>query len=376
MISFWENKNLIHFDVIVIGSGICGLSTACSIKEKKPNLNVAILERGILPSGASTKNAGFACIGNPTEDLADLELMGQESLIQLVSKRFSGLQILRNRLGDENIGYEATGSHEIIFQQQVFNESNIDLLNQILFSIFDKPVFEKLPSHHSYFGFDKTKVQSIYKNKLDGQIDTGLMMNNFVSYANKLGIRIFTGTSVEAIEDSGNSIELSLKSEFQSLKIKTQKLAICTNAFSKKLLPDLDLQPGRGQVLITTEIEGLQLNGTYSFDEGFYYFRNVGKRLLFGGGRNLDFKTEESLEFELNPQIQNQLISHLKTWIIPQHEFKIERQWVGIMAFGGIKTPYIKKLSNNMVAGVRMNGMGVALSGKIGEELANFLVED
>ncbi|MFY8108472.1 MAG: NAD(P)/FAD-dependent oxidoreductase [Bacteroidia bacterium] len=374
MISFWENKNFLHFDVLVIGSGICGLSAACSIKEKNKNLNIAIIERGILPSGASTKNAGFACIGNPTEDLADLDLMGKESLIQLVSKRFSGLQILRNRLGDENIGYEATGSHEIIFHNQEFDESKIELLNQILFPVFDQPVFEKLPSHHSYFGFDKNKVQSIYKNNLDGQIDTGLMMDNFISYANSLGIRILTGTSVEAFEDLGNSIELSLKSEFQSIKIKTQKLAICTNAFSKKLIPEIDLQPGRGQVLITNEIEGLQLNGTYSFDEGYYYFRNVGKRVLFGGGRNLDFKTEESLEFELNPKIQNQLISHLKEWIIPQHDFTIERQWTGIMAFGGNKTPFIKRLSNNVVAGVRMNGMGVALSGKIGEELAEMLL--
>ncbi len=374
MISFWENKNLLHFDVLIIGSGICGLSTACSIKEKYKNLKVAIIERGILPSGASTKNAGFACIGNPTEDLADLDIMGKESLIQLVSKRFSGLQILRKRLGDENIGYEATGSHEIIFHNQEFDESKIELLNQILFPVFNQPIFEKLSYHHSYFGFDKIKVQSIYKNNLDGQIDTGLMMDNFVSYANSLGIRMLTGTSVEAFEDIGNSIELYLKSEIQSIKIKTQKLAICTNAFSKKLIPEIDLQPGRGQVLITNEIEGLQLNGTYSFDKGYYYFRNVGKRVLFGGGRNLDFKTEESLEFELNPKIQNQLISHLKEWIIPQHNFTIERQWTGIMAFGGNKTPFIKKLSNNIVAGVRMNGMGVALSGKIGEELAEMLL--
>ncbi len=375
MISFWENKNFINFDVIIIGSGICGLSTACSIKEKNKNLKIAILERGILPSGASTKNAGFACIGNPTEDLADLELMGKESLIQLVSKRFSGLQILRNRLGDENIGYEATGSHEIIFHQQEFNESNIELLNQILFPVFKKAVFEKMPSHHAYFGFDKNKVLSIYKNNLDGQIDTGLMMDNFVTYANQIGIRIFTGTSVDEIQEDSDSIGIVAKSEFQSIKIKTKKLAICTNAFSKKILPDLDLQPGRGQVLVTNEIEGLKLNGTYSFDEGYYYFRNVGKRVLFGGGRNLDFKTEESLEFELNPTIQNQLIAHLKDWIIPDHDFKIERQWTGIMAFGGNKTPFIKKISNNIVAGVRMNGMGVALSGKIGEELAEMLLD-
>lgn len=29
-------------------------------------------------------------------------------------------------------------------------------------------------------------------------------------------------------------------------------------------------------------------------DEGFYYFRDIDGRLLFGGGRNTDFKTDET----------------------------------------------------------------------------------
>ncbi|MFY8020700.1 MAG: NAD(P)/FAD-dependent oxidoreductase [Bacteroidia bacterium] len=374
MISFWEHKSLIDFDIIIIGAGICGLSTACSLMEKNPQLKVAIIERGILPSGASTKNAGFACIGNPTENLVDIDLMGEEKLIELVLKRFSGLNKLRSRLGDQHIQYEATGSHEVIFHHQTFDDSQVNYLNHILFPHFKQDVFEKLDDSHSYFGFDRKKVQSIYKNKLDGQIDTGMMMNHFVTYANGLGIKIFTGTQVESFHEENNSIQLHLQSAFQTLNFRAQKLAICTNAFSKTFLPDIDLQAGRGQVLVTNEIANLQIKGTYSFDEGYFYFRNIGNRILFGGGRNLDFKTEETLEFGINSNIQNELILHLKNWILPNQEFTIDRQWSGIMAFGGDKTPYVKKISNNIVAGIRMNGMGVALSGAIGEELAEMLL--
>ena len=296
MISFWEDKSLVHFDIIIIGSGICGLSTACSIKEKYSSLKVAIIERGIFSSGASTKNAGFACIGNPTEDLSDLELMGEDKLIELVHRRYAGLNILRKRLGDQKIQYESNGSHEIIFQNQIFEESQIDKLNKILFPLFKQAVFEKLKDSHEYFGFDKKKVKSIYKNKLDGQINTGMMMDSYVDYATNLGIRIFTGTHVESFHQEVNSIQLELKSAFHSLKFHTQKLAICTNAFSKSLLPDIDLKPGRGQVMVTSPIPNLQIKGTFSFDDGYYYFRDINNRVLFGGGRNLDFQTEETLE--------------------------------------------------------------------------------
>lgn len=60
MISFWEKRSLVDYNYLVIGGGIVGLSTAISIKEKVPKSSVLVVERGILPSGASTKNAGFA----------------------------------------------------------------------------------------------------------------------------------------------------------------------------------------------------------------------------------------------------------------------------------------------------------------------------
>jgi glycine/D-amino acid oxidase-like deaminating enzyme len=59
--SYWEKKHLFFdYDLIVIGSGIVGLSTAISFKEKNKKAKILILEKGILPNGASLKNAGFA----------------------------------------------------------------------------------------------------------------------------------------------------------------------------------------------------------------------------------------------------------------------------------------------------------------------------
>ena len=72
--SYWENKELIgDNDIVIIGSGITGLSTAIHLKRTSPSLKILILERGVLPWGASTKNAGFACFGSLGEVLDDLQ---------------------------------------------------------------------------------------------------------------------------------------------------------------------------------------------------------------------------------------------------------------------------------------------------------------
>jgi hypothetical protein len=60
--------------------------------------------------------------------------------------------------------------------------------------------------------------------------------------------------------------------------------------------------------------------------------------------------------------------------ILPGNKMKIEQQWSGIMAFGKNKLPLVQKVSEHIAVGARLNGMGIALSSKIGEEIATLLV--
>src|SRR4051812_30299749 len=91
MLSFWETESFLNYDIIIIGSGIIGLSTAISIKEKSPGKSVLVLERGLFPSGASTRNAGFASFGSLTEILSDLKHTSPETILALTEKRWRGL---------------------------------------------------------------------------------------------------------------------------------------------------------------------------------------------------------------------------------------------------------------------------------------------
>src|SRR5574343_1687249 len=106
-LSYWEIKNwFTNVDYTIVGSGIVGLHTALALRERFPSAKILVLEKGVLPQGASTKNAGFACFGSISEIIDDLKTHSEEEVIQLISKRYHGLQLLRKNLGDENLDFK------------------------------------------------------------------------------------------------------------------------------------------------------------------------------------------------------------------------------------------------------------------------------
>jgi glycine/D-amino acid oxidase-like deaminating enzyme len=375
MLSFWESNSLINYQYIIVGAGITGLSTACAIKEKNPRATVLVIEKGILPTGASTKNAGFACVGSYTEKWADYERLGEEQFLQLIEDRWVGLYLLRKRLGDDHINYINHGGFELMINEGGADADKVAKLNDMLAPMFKKQVFYIAPQFIKQFGFNSEIVSDMVFNPFEGQIDTGKMMNTLMNYAGILQIRVITGTDVKHIEDTPTGAKVYCENNGQKITFNAEQVAICTNAFTKHFLPDEEVTPGRGQVLCTSPINDLRFTGIFHFDEGYYYFRNYGKRVIFGGGRNIDFETETTTTFELNERIQNQLNYFLEEVILPGTNYTIEQQWSGIMAFNQQKTPLVKRVNPHIVVGARLNGMGIALASKVADTLADLMIK-
>ena len=367
--SYWELKQYFtEFDLIVIGSGIVGLSSAISFINKNKKAKILILERGLLPNGASTKNAGFACFGSSSELLDDLSKNNSETVWETVLMRWQGLQILRKRLGDKGIDLNLWGGYELFDSKEnkIRSLEKIQELNKEIYQHLGlKNCFSEYPKNN--FGFKNTK--GIILNKYEGQIDTGLMMQNLLLLAQKKGITVLNNIEIKAINDLGGKVELkSINGVF-----KAKKVVVATNGFANELLKINNIKPARAQVLITKPISQLKIKGTFHYQEGYYYFRNIKNRLLFGGGRNINFKKEETTEIGLNSKIQNHLEYLLKTMILPNTVFEIEHRWSGIMGVGNEKKPIIKPITNNVIAAVRMGGMGIAIGSKVGEIVAKIL---
>jgi glycine/D-amino acid oxidase-like deaminating enzyme len=368
-LSYWEIKTwLSNVDFTVIGSGIVGLSCAIRLKEQHPHSKVLILEKGILPQGASTKNAGFACFGSLSEIIDDLKSHSEDEVVELIKKRINGLQLLRETLGDNTIEYKNLGGYELFLESdRVLYESCLSKqseINILLKPIFNSDIFSFRPNN---FGFNNIK-EKISFNQFEGQIDTGKMMDALLRKANNSGIKILNNCQVIAIEDNNDLVHIKMN----NFDLKSNKALIATNGFASQLI-DQPVKPARAQVLVTKPIDNLQIKGTFHLDKGYYYFRNIDNRILFGGGRNLDFKTEETSEFGETKTIQNKLEELLKTTIIPNIDFEIDHRWSGIMGIGQQKKSIVKQLSNNVFCGVRLGGMGVAIGSLVGRDLADLL---
>ncbi len=368
-LSYWELKNWFNnVDYTIIGSGIVGLHCALQLRERFPKSKILVLEKGLLPQGASTKNAGFACFGSLSEIIEDLKTHSEEEVMQLIQKRWNGLQILRKRLGDTTIDFKPFGGYELFLKEHEssYNEclQKLPFINELLKPLFKNDVFAKEMDRFAFQGIHEYLIF----NPFEAQIDTGNMMQALLKEAITNNILVLNQVEVTSFVDKKESVEIALG----DFSFDSKKILFATNGFAGQLTNNA-VKPARAQVLITEPIKNLDIKGTFHLDKGYYYFRNIEDRILLGGGRNLDFEGETTTEFGQTTLIQNKLEQLLKEVILPNTEYKIAHRWSGIMGLGSSKNPIVEQLSENVFCGVRLGGMGVAIGSLIGQELADLV---
>lgn len=356
----------------MVGAGITGLTTAVFLKKQRPGARVTVLEKSVLPGGASTKNAGFACFGSMSEILDDLGHDSEEAVFSLIEKRLRGLELLRELLGDENIGYEAAGGYEVFTHddEERYRECKnaMDYVNAALRPITGCDTFRTADEKISEQGLGN--VNHMLFNGVEGLIDTGLMMKNLTALARASGVEILNGAEVLKVEKTAAGMVVHTAEG----EMKTGRVCVAVNGFAAKLLPRLDVMPCRAQVLITEPIPGLKLRGAFHHNRGYDYFRHLHGRVLFGGGRHLDKGSENTDAFGTTALIQSYLENFLGRVILPGTAPKIEMRWSGIMGMGKAKNVIIEEVSPDLFCAVRFGGMGVALGTAAGREAASLLL--
>lgn len=372
-LSVWEKETFFApQDVIIVGSGFVGLWSALKLLEKNPAQKITILERGVIPTGASTRNAGFSCFGSPSELLHDVAAAGEEKTFKLVSLRYNGLMQIRKYFAEEEIGYDASGgfecfTHDTADWKDV--EKNLHWLNERLQRITgEENTFRMADEKLEGFGF--TGFDHLIETKLEGGLHSGKLVRALLQKVQSMGVQVLTNIDVKKFHTNEDNIVIETKNE---LTFYAGQLLLCTNGFTKELLPQADIIPNRGQVLLTNEIDGFNIKGTFHFDKGYYYFRNLGNRLLLGGGRNKAFDEEETTEMATTSIIQKELESFIKKHLLPNTPFSITDRWSGIMAMGSEKMPIVKAIDKNVFCCVRMSGMGVALAPVVAEQVIELM---
>jgi gamma-glutamylputrescine oxidase len=372
-LSFWEQQWLKNADILIIGSGMVGLQTARHIKNQWPHREVWVIDRAPISLGASTRNAGFACFGSMGEILDDISRTDENTAYALYEKRYKGLQRLLEDFGETSIGYEKTGGYEI-FTPEDFAEyetiaANIDKVNSALDSVAGEKPFQMKST--SKLGM-KVLENGVY-TPLEGMVQTHLLYKKVQEAAIAAGVRIMGGLTALPPEklDSGKwRVNTN-----EGYCFDARNLVVCTNGYAAHLLPELEVLPARGQVLVTSSIPGLAWRGLMHADKGYIYFRSLGTRILIGGGRNLDFEGETTPELKTSQHITQYLENYLRDVVVPGETFEIEHQWAGTMGMHQNRTPIVQRMDEGLYACVRMGGMGVALSAVVSREMAALMKE-
>jgi len=376
MFSYWQkNYFAAPSDVTVIGAGINGLLAASFLKKNDPSLRVAVFEKGILPDGATLRNAGFACFGSVTELMEDAEQNGLEPVLKLLKSRYDGLRILREWCGDAAIGYEACGGFEF------FARDEKETLEKVKEAI---PRWNR--DIEDYCGLRNTFADStpkaadmelgaclgLIENPYEGAVNSAMLIRTLWQKAVSLGVEVYTNFELDQYETTGSGFMLRF---VNGHKVPTRRLLFCTNGYLRYLPGLSDLRPARGQVLVTEPIPGLKLKGTFHHHFGYNYFREIDGRILLGGGRFLDKEGETDAGHLLNEKIQDYLEGLLGSMILPGRDIRIDMRWAGIMAVGESKSPIVKKLEENLYFAGRMGGMGVALGAHSATEITALIKE-
>ena len=382
-ISAWEQSTYYASkDVVIIGCGFVGLWTAYELINKHPKMNITILERGVIPSGASTRNAGFSCFGSVSELMYDVSLMGESNMLETVKMRYDGLQKIQRTFDKKTIDYDQFGGYELFEKNGDYDISKLDAdiayLNKVLAPALKTPkkngkylpIYTNESKKIKQLGFQA--IEALAFSPFEGQLNSAKLVLALQQAVQSKGVQILFNTEVKKFKSHTKGVTIHTNLE---AAIETKQMLICTNGFAKQLMPSLDVVPARGQVFITEPIPNLKFKGTFHFDEGFYYFRNVDNRLLLGGARNKDFKNEKTYSLETSALIQKTLEDFMMKRILPKgsKKPKIELRWSGTMGIGKIKKPIIEELQPNVFCAVRMSGMGVAIAPIVAERVVKLM---
>lgn len=369
-LSIWEKESFYApQDIIIVGAGLMGLWTARELLQRNPSLKITIVEKSSSPLGASTRNAGFACFGSPTELMSDMEDMGKDEMLRIVEMRYKGIEKIKRHFSEEAIGFDHCGGYECINQDSRFwpaLDDRISQLNKLLKDITgQRSIFKYAGNKLNDLGLQN--FDTLIENTTEAALHSGKLVQALTRQLLKDGVSILYGFELKEWTPNTKGFEIHATSgEY----ISASKLIFCTNAYTAQLLPETHVTPGRGQIILSSPIPNLPMKGTFHFDEGYYYWRNLGNRILLGGARNADFENENTTDLAGSDLIRNTLTAFLKKHIHPSIEYQIEQSWSGVMGFTSDKKPYTGYTPDGSYLAVACNGMGVALTPIIAETVA------
>ena len=371
--SYWETDRVLSTaDLLIVGGGFTGLCSAHFSTIKKPSLRITVVDQQAYgQSLASTRNAGFACFGSPTEILSDIESEGIDQALARVKLRYEGIQLWLDMFSAKDFDYTPDGGLEVFHgTESIIYEKTLDklsLLNSELEQYIGcKEVFSSSNGINDSlcYGIGIAGEAGLHPGKLHACLLKSLQYKP-IAFVNGIGI-----PPLEHWMKKKGLWHIPTASGW----IISEFVLLANNAGLSQLSENT--VPGRGQVVLTEPFNHGLPAGTYHAREGYMYFRTLGDRILLGGGRDAFREKEETLKPLGTKEVKLYLEDYLSTHICPGQQISIAKHWAGIMAFTKNQRKELlrKYLDDKILTVGRMGGMGVAIAPSAAQDAVNQLL--
>jgi len=221
-------------DVVVVGGGLTGLWTALFVKELDPGRDVAVVEQGIAAWGASGRNAGMlAETIDHTHGLA-IQHFGAAEASRLAALGEQNVRELTGFIRDRAIAcdYEPSGRFMASFTEAHLEEAqrNVDIARSLGIDTHRLLSKEEMQAEvHSPRYLGGLEVRG------GGIMDPARFTDGLRQEAEKLGVRVYERTRVEAVEEDGAGVRLRAN----GTALKARRVVLGTSAYTHHLLPEV-----------------------------------------------------------------------------------------------------------------------------------------
>lgn len=366
----------IRADVCIIGAGFTGLSTAIHLKEKRPDLNVTVLEADFVGYGASGRNAGFSMrLFGVTMELTML-LHGKKKTKEADAYLVDAVEYLEEMIKryDIDCNYERNGMMTVA--------TNRKELKQLYKEI--KAASELGLEGLTLLDGERTKQIVHSPTYLNARFDEyaallhpAKLVNGLAETAESLGVTIYEQSKVIDVHENDRIVLTEAGS------VQAEKIVFATNAYSS-FYPALDKKqiPIYTYIVLTEPLTEAQLNelrweprvGIEDARNFLHYYRLThDNRILLGGSEAL-YYYDSPLHENRNERMKALLIEDFFD-IFPQLKgIKFTHHWGGPISATLDLIPSIGRINDDIWYSIGCMGHGVSFTNYNGLTLAELIL--
>jgi len=385
-------------DVVIIGSGMSGASTAYYLAKRRPELSICILDARDISGGATGRNGGLV---HPAS-LWEIPVLAQEFGLKYALQYYSLEHATRKAMRALDATLPGNRTLDLdVDKVMLFNDDDAMAkklglgwapLGRVVYSIrsllwpFGLQVWDKshcneqlrLREGHGVVG-------GVCIPQSTDTVNASEITDRIVQQAIQQGVQMHSYTRVEGVH---RDEEAQLRVRTSRGDVQAGHVVYATNAWTPRVLPEMEgrIVPARNHVVCIAPMESLCRDGRRAGFGGLgnnYWVQRPDGRVICGGFRHLaeggevGIDDDASLSKEIMEDPEGPRVFLRKSF--EMEEMEIEEEWSGIIANSCDGVPWCGPLSparanEYLCAGFSGHGMTTALL--CGQSIAGMICGD